>query len=80
MPVIVRHMLEIDVQMIRRHSVACALRPFDDRNRLIGDQVEVICPKVWDDSTQGVFENRKTNPNIQLCGTTRDFLALTITK
>jgi putative ABC transport system permease protein len=42
--------------------------------RLIGDQVEVICPKVWDDSTQGVFENRKTNPNIQLCGTTRDFL------
>jgi putative ABC transport system permease protein len=43
--------------------------------RLIGDQVEVICPKVWDDSTQGVFENRKTNPNIQLCGTTRDFLA-----
>ena len=43
--------------------------------RLIGDQVEVICPKVWDDSTQGVLENRKTNPNIQLCGTTRDFLA-----
>ncbi len=43
--------------------------------RLIGDQVEVICPKVWDDSTQGVFESRKTNPNIQLCGTTRDFLA-----
>jgi putative ABC transport system permease protein len=43
--------------------------------RLIGDQVEVICPKVWDDSTQGGFENRKTNPNIQLCGTTRDFLA-----
>ena len=43
--------------------------------RLIGDQVEVICPKVWDASTQGVFENRKTNPNIELCGTTRDFLA-----
>jgi putative ABC transport system permease protein len=43
--------------------------------RLMGDQVEVICPKVWDDSTQAVFENKKTNPNIELCGTTLDFLA-----
>ena len=43
--------------------------------RLMGDQVEVICPKVWDDSTQAVFENKKTNPNIELCGTTSDFLA-----
>jgi putative ABC transport system permease protein len=38
-------------------------------------EADVICPKVWDDSTQAVFENRKTNPNIELCGTTLDFLA-----
>ena len=38
--------------------------------------MEVICPKAWDSSTQAAFENRKTNPNIQLCGTTADFLAV----
>ena len=43
--------------------------------RLMSDDVEAICPKVWDGSTQAVFENRKTNPNIDLCGTTQDFLA-----
>jgi putative ABC transport system permease protein len=43
--------------------------------RLMGDEVEAICPKVWDDSTQAVFENKKTNPNIELCGTNQDFLA-----
>ncbi|MBV9300427.1 MAG: ABC transporter permease [Verrucomicrobia bacterium] len=42
--------------------------------RLMRDETEVICPKVWDDSTQAVFENKKTNPNIELCGTTKDFL------
>jgi putative ABC transport system permease protein len=42
--------------------------------RIIGDQAAIICPKVWDDRTQGVFENRKTNPNIQLCGTNEGFL------
>jgi len=42
--------------------------------RLIADEADVICPKVWDDSTQAVFENKKTNPNIELCGTTQDFL------
>ncbi len=44
--------------------------------RLIENGADVICPKVWDDSTQAVFENKKTNPNIELCGTTLDFLAV----
>jgi putative ABC transport system permease protein len=43
--------------------------------RMIGDHAAIICPKVWDDSTQGVFEHRKTNPNIQLCGTNEGFLS-----
>ncbi len=43
--------------------------------RMIGDQAPIVCPKVWDDSTQGVFENRKTNPDIQLCGTNEGFLS-----
>src|SRR5262250_1365831 len=43
--------------------------------RMIGDQAPIVCPKVWDDKTQGVFENRKTNPNIQLCGTNEGFLS-----
>ncbi len=33
--------------------------------RIMGDEAEVICPKVWDNSTQAVFENKKTNPNIR---------------
>jgi putative ABC transport system permease protein len=44
--------------------------------RLMENGADVICPKVWDDSTQAVFENKKTNPNIELCGTTLDFLAV----
>ena len=43
--------------------------------RIMGDAAEVICPKVWDDSTQAVFESKKTNPNIELCGTNQGFLA-----
>src|SRR6516165_10645890 len=43
--------------------------------RMMGDQAPIVCPKVWDNSTQGVFENRKTNPNIQLCGTNEGFLS-----
>src|SRR5215469_7071994 len=42
--------------------------------RMIGGKAPIVCPKVWDDRTQGVFENRKTNPNIQLCGTSEGFL------
>jgi putative ABC transport system permease protein len=44
--------------------------------RLMKNEADVICPKVWDDSTQAVFENKRTNPNIELCGTTLDFLAV----
>ena len=43
--------------------------------RLMGDQAPIVCPKVWDNNTQGVFENKKTNPNIQLCGTNEGFLS-----
>jgi putative ABC transport system permease protein len=43
--------------------------------RLVADEVNVICPKVWDNGTQATFENKKSNPNIELCGTTQDFLA-----
>jgi len=48
---------------------------FSRFSRLMADEADVICPKVWDDSTQAGFENKKTNPNIELCGTTQDFLA-----
>jgi putative ABC transport system permease protein len=44
--------------------------------RLMENEADVICPKIWDDSTQAVFENKRTNPNIELCGTTLDFLAV----
>jgi len=44
--------------------------------RLMENEADVMCPKVWDDSTQAVFENKRTNPNIELCGTTLDFLAV----
>jgi putative ABC transport system permease protein len=44
--------------------------------RSMENEADVICPKVWDDSTQAVFENKRTNPNIELCGTTLDFLAV----
>jgi putative ABC transport system permease protein len=43
--------------------------------RIVSDQPAIICPKVWDDSTQGIFGNRKTNPNIMLCGTNEAFLS-----
>jgi putative ABC transport system permease protein len=44
--------------------------------RLMENEADVICPKIWDDSTQAVFENKRTNPNIELCGTTLDFLVV----
>src|ERR1700730_8321086 len=51
-------------------------RNYQDLVRLIGDRVETICPKAWDDKTQAAFENRKTNPNIQLCGTNQGFVSV----
>ncbi len=44
--------------------------------RLMGDEEVAICPKVWDGSTQAVFGNKKTNPNIESCGTNENFLAV----
>lgn len=43
--------------------------------RLIGPEVGLICPKVWDKGQQAVFGNRKTNPNLDLCGTNEGFTA-----
>jgi len=42
--------------------------------RLMGDRVELITPKVFDDNVQAVFENRKTNPNLEVCGTNQGFI------
>ena len=49
---------------------------YHDLVRLIGDRVETICPKAWDDKTQAVFEDRKTNPNVELCGTNEGFISV----
>jgi putative ABC transport system permease protein len=35
----------------------------------------LICPKTWDNAVQAVHGNRKTNPNLELCGTNEGFLA-----
>ncbi len=43
-------------------------------SRLVGDRVELITPKVFDDRVQAVFENRKTNPNLEVCGTNQGFI------
>ena len=42
--------------------------------RLVGDRVQLITPKVFDQSVQAVFENRKTNPNLEVCGTNQGFI------
>ena len=42
--------------------------------RLVGDRVELITPKVFDNNVQAVFENRKTNPNLEVCGTNQGFI------
>jgi putative ABC transport system permease protein len=59
-----RNRRNIDYQIYRKFA------------RLMENEADAICPKVWDDSTQAVFENKRTNPNIELCGTTLDFLAV----
>jgi len=41
--------------------------------RLVEDDVELTCPKVFDDEVQAVFENKKTNPDLNICGTTDGF-------
>ncbi len=45
-----------------------------DFARLISDKVNVLCPKLWDGGIQGVYKNRKTNANIELCGTNQGFI------
>src|ERR1700756_3459600 len=42
--------------------------------RLVGDRVEMITPKVFDENVQAIFENRKTNPNLEVCGTNQGFI------
>lgn len=43
--------------------------------RLVGDEVELTCPKAWDEGVQAVYENKKTNPNLDICGTDQGFTA-----
>jgi putative ABC transport system permease protein len=43
--------------------------------RLMGTEAELVCPKTWDNGVQAVYANRKTNPNLELCGTNEGFLA-----
>jgi putative ABC transport system permease protein len=45
-------------------------------SRLMGSHAEVICPKVFDKNVQAVFQNRKTNPNLEICGTNQDFVSV----
>lgn len=42
--------------------------------RLMRDRADLICPKVFDQKVQAVFENRKTNPNLEVCGTNESFM------
>ena len=42
--------------------------------RLVGDRVALTTPKVWDTNVQAVFGNRKTNPNLEICGTNQGFI------
>jgi putative ABC transport system permease protein len=41
--------------------------------RLMGDQADAVCPKVFEQNVQAIFENRKTNPNLKICGTNQGF-------
>jgi putative ABC transport system permease protein len=42
---------------------------------LAGDAVELACPKVWDEGVQAVYQNKKTDPNLVICGTNQGFIA-----
>ena len=43
--------------------------------RLVSGHVTLTCPKVWDIGVQAVNGNKKTNPNLEICGTNEGFLA-----
>ena len=45
-------------------------------SRLMGSHAEVVCPKIFDKNVQAVFENRKTNPNVEICGTNENFVSV----
>jgi putative ABC transport system permease protein len=42
--------------------------------RLMGDAVDVICPKYWEEASRARYQNRETNPNVRLCGTNEGFI------
>ncbi len=44
-------------------------------SRLVKGEVDLVCPKAWDNGVQAVYGNRKTNPNLELCGTNEGFIA-----
>lgn len=45
-------------------------------SRLMGSHAEVICPKIFDKNVQAVFQKRKTNPNVEICGTNENFVSV----
>jgi putative ABC transport system permease protein len=49
-------------------------RNFLDFERSIGDVPEMLCPKTFDSGVQALFENRRTNNNLVICGTNRSFI------
>src|SRR5215469_11057444 len=44
--------------------------------RLVGNRAAFTCPKVFDRNVQAVFENRKTNPDVEICGTNENFISV----
>jgi putative ABC transport system permease protein len=44
--------------------------------RLVGNHAAFTCPKVFDRNVQAVFKNRKTNPDVEICGTNENFISV----
>ena len=44
--------------------------------RLLGNHAEFTCPKVFDRNVQAVFQNRKTNADVEICGTNENFVSV----
>ena len=44
--------------------------------RLLGSHAEFACPKVFDRNVQAVFQTRKTNPDVEICGTNENFISV----
>jgi putative ABC transport system permease protein len=58
-----------------RNRPNISYRHFLDFSHSMGAVADLICPKIWDGGVQAVYENRKTNPNLIICGTNRAFVS-----